>query len=172
MFGSTKVKIEVSPSAGIQLHEKATFDFHKLYKFMQEWLVSKKYEFYEKENTHKDTRSGTEIIMQFVGEREIDDYVKYEIKVLMRIYDMEKVTVETKEGKKKLDMGMMYINIKATAIIDYMGIWGKTKFNRFLGYMYNNYIIKRKINERYLGNLYGEMMGFYTGVKEQLDLYR
>lgn len=172
MFEATKAKIFVSPSAGIQIHEKANFDFKKLYKFMQLWIKSKNYDFFEKENTHKTASSGEELTIRFVGEREVDDYVKYDIEILMRILDMEKITIETSKGKIRLDTGQLYINIKAIATIDYRGIWSKTKFDKLLGYIYNNYIIRKKIEQKYCGNLYGEMMDFYNGIKEHLDLYR
>lgn len=172
MLGATNVKIPVSPGTGIQIQKRAIFDFKKLYQYVQSWFVSRKYDLFEKENTQKDVRYGTELTVKFLAEREVDDYVKHEFEVLMRIPDMDKITVETTEGKKKLDTGDFYVNIKATAIFDYRGFWKEGKFNRFLGCLYNNYIIRRKIDDKYLTNLYIEMMDFYNGVKAQLDLYR
>lgn len=158
------IKINVTPGGGAKIKQVASLDFQKLYSSIISWFKSREYKFQEIENTHKETPSGGELLLKLNGDRKIDDYVDYYINIQIRIYDLVKVKLDN----KTTEHGDVEIIIDAGAIIDKKDIWKKNKLSEFLGFIYNKYIIKDKINDKYLGSIYLELMELSNVIKSQL----
>lgn len=155
--------IKITPGVGLVIKYNGIFDFDKLYKGMHDWFMSYKYDFHEKENTKKSKDLGSFIEINWIAERNIDEYVKFLINVHIIIDNFNRV--------EKLDTGNMIIELSASLVLDYNNKWSIKPFHKFLFNIYNKYIIKEKINRYYIGKLYGEITDLQNTGKSILELY-
>jgi len=158
----TEQKSKLTPAKGILIRYKGDFDLDDLYKKCKDWFGSKKYIFTEKEHTHKDRSEGHELNVRFSAEREIDDYIRFDIETYFFVLYANK--------KGKFTNANVKINIQAWVILDYKNNWQKTAFHKFLFYIYNNYIIKKKIQGVYEEKLFLEMVNYSKMIKSHLNL--
>lgn len=135
----------ITPGAGLRLKKKGTFDLNKLYKEMRDWFSENDYDFQEKENAKKETDKGQQIIIKWEADRKIDEYAQFKIKVNFLMEEIE----EVRKDNKKLNEGTVEIKFWADVILDYTNKWEKKPFGKFLFNMYNNYVIKSKIENVY-----------------------
>ena len=143
------------------------YDMNHLYNQMKKWFAENNYIYTEKENTTYERDKGVELKLKMICERKVTDYFKFVIEVKFLVVEMQKVKVKD----KILDRGILSAFIKATLYIDYKNIWSKTKFSKFLRYIYNNYLIKRKINDVYQPALKFEGDDLLNVMKECLGMY-
>ena len=80
----------ITPAKGLLIRYKGEFNLDEMYKKCKDWFKSKKYIFTEKEHTQKDKPQGTELNIKFVAEREIDDYVRFDIETYFFILEISK----------------------------------------------------------------------------------
>lgn len=157
-------RISLTPSGGIKIKQVASFDFQKVYSAIRDWYDSREYTFQEKENTHKDQGPGGEFIIKLNGVRPVDSYVDYYVNISIKMFEIVKLKVDN----KTVDHGFVEIIIEAGGKFDTQHLWSKNKFSKFLGFIYNNYLIKKKIDEKYLTGLYIELIELTDAIKAQL----
>lgn len=157
-----KQQEKLTPAKGILIRYEGDFDLDEMYKKCKDWFNSKKYVFTEKEHTHKDKIEGQELNVKFFADREINDYIKFDIETYFFILYINK------KGKKS--NAKLKINIQSWVILDYKGVWQKSAFHKFLFYIYNNYIIKKKIQGVYEEKLFVEMVEYSKMIKSYLGL--
>jgi len=141
----------ITPPAGLRIRKTGTFNLNKLYKDMRMWFNKYSYDFQEKEYKRKDADAGQEIKITWVATKEIDDYCRSEIKVeffLQYVMDIG----------NSLKKGFLQIKFWAKVILDYQNKWQAKPLGNFLFFMYNNFIIKNKIEKYYEGQLYNELI--------------
>ena len=155
---------KVNPGRGLQIREKGVFDLNKLYKEMRSWIDKNKYSFNEKEHTEKSLDKGKEIILAWEAEREITDYLVYEIKVDFHLKGINKVS-------ENLVNGFAKITFSANVISDYRNKFGKSLFSEWLSKLYKQYLIKSEI-ERHQDKLKEELTNFHDVTKEVLKFHR
>jgi len=155
-------KEKITPAKGLLIKYQGEFDLEKLYKSCKDWFNSKEYDFTEKEHTEKEKNYGNELLIKFIGEREVDDYVKFEIETFFFILEIKK--------KGKRETAKVKINVEAKRILDYKDKWQGNAFNKFLFFVYNNYIIKNKIEKVYEDKLFNELMEYTGMIKGVLGL--
>ncbi len=146
--------------ADIKIKEVGIFDIETLYKEAKSWFDSKNYTFQEKEHTEKIRDIGDEYLIQWVAERKVDGYVKFNIETSFFIRYITKIKIR----EKQLYKGDMEITTKAFLELDYKNNWHTSAIKKFLFNIYSNYIIKEKIND-YNSKLDNE-------VKELLDIIK
>jgi len=150
----------ITPKTGIRIRYVGAVDIEKLWKDMRKWFNKYNYDFWEKDHTIKELDKGTEIVAHWVAEREIDDYVKFVIEVKFTFERLKKVNGKM-EGTYIL-IFFSYLNL------DYRKKWQRNRFYKFLFFLYNNYIINRKIQGVYEAKLYDELMDVYELFKNKL----
>jgi len=155
---------KVNPGQGLQIREKGVFDLERLYKEMRNWIDKNKYGFNEKDHTEKSTDKGKEIILAWEAEREITDYLAYEIKVDFHLKEINKVSDDFVSGRAK-------ITFKANVISDYRNKFGKSSFSEWLSKLYKQYLIKSEI-DRHQDKLKEELTDFHYITKEVLKFHR
>jgi hypothetical protein len=153
---------KVNPSNGIVIKYKGVIDIDNIYKNIKSWFNSNNYDFFEKENTEKNKPQGNTLILKMVGEREVDDYVKFIVEV-----DIDEMLRIKKVNKGY--SGEARIILRARIIIDYKDNW---KAVSFLFNLYNNIILKKKFYNFYWPKIYDEMMGLNHLIKSDLGLIR
>jgi len=149
-----------------RISKKGVFDLNKVVKNLKDYLKDHKYFLNEKQNISKATDKGNEITLDFIAEKEIDDFYAYKITVDFLVTNLNKVSVK----EKKLDKGEVEIRITPRLILDH-----NNKFRGWLGdflfKLYKSYVIKDKINKVYTAKLYVEAMGLFDLMKHDMDLY-
>ncbi len=151
-------KRSVTPDPGLIIVKSGSFNLNELYKKISMWYFTHSYDFTEKENTNKIASTGNEVKIELWGERKIDSYVKFNINIVIEVFDY-------KAGK-----GRFHASIKSSLDLDYDNKWEKNAFDRFLRYVYNNVIIKSRIKYYYESKLYSELVDFSKTVKGSLGL--
>ena len=152
----------VHPSNGMVIRYNGEFNFDSLYKSVKSWFGSYRYDYYEKEMTEKNKPQGNSVLIKISAEREVDDYAKFVIEI-----DFNEVLRIKKTEKGNL--GELRAIIRAKFILDYKNNW---KNFPFLLYLYNNVILKKKVNKFYFPKLYDEMMDLNSMVKRNLGLIK
>jgi len=150
-----------------RIEREGIYDMNHLYKQMKEWFDENNYVYLEKENTTNIRDKGVELKMTMIGERRVTDYFQFYIEVKFLVIEMEKVKVKD----KTLDKGKLSAFIKANLIFDYRNIWSKNKFSKLLRFIYNNFIIKKKIDDVYSAALKFESEDLFNVMKEALEMY-
>lgn len=150
-----------------RIEQEGIFDLKELYSAMKAWFIENNYRYIEKENTTNKKDKGVEIKLYMIGERKVTDYFKFEVEARFLIIEVQKVQVKN----KTLDKGNLKAVIKGTLHIDYRNIWAHTKFSKLLRYIYNNFIIKGKIENVYQPALKFEADDLMNVMKEKLNMY-
>ena len=148
--------------------QEAVFDFSGLYKDMKAWFDQKLYNFHELRNEQKESARGTELEIEWAGEREIDNYFKFKIVILIMGSDIDKLQAE--EGSI-VYQGNLKIFIEGTLIMDYKDKFKDEKFTEFLGKIYNDVIMIKK-RKNYEIRLSEEIAELKKLIREHLHLYQ
>src|SRR3989344_6954482 len=122
----------VLPSSGIRITHKGVFDINSIYSDVKDWFKNYRYEYAEKEYAIKEKANGKEIVIKMEAHRNIDDYARFVIQI---VFDFEKA-VKVNEGFR----GEGKITFNAHVLLDYKNKWQNNKFNKFIFFIYNNYI--------------------------------
>ena len=75
-------KYKVLPGTGIKTKRHGSCNFESLYKKLKSVFVEYGYDFLEKEHITKDLPQGRENKIIWVAEREVDDYARFDIKII------------------------------------------------------------------------------------------
>jgi len=143
------------------------FDINQVYKILKEFMIDRKYRYYEDKDIVKLRKKGVEVNFKGRGERKVDDYAKFELVVEIDTEYMRKV----KHEGKLLDQGVIEVVVKSFLYLDYKNEFEYNKWGKFLRKIYNNYIIRFKLPEFYGGKLFVDMMLLHEAIKEVLELY-
>lgn len=151
-----------------RINREGIFDLKKLYGEVKDYLSNLKYRITEKDSSTKLSSKGTEVMVEFNCEREVDDYIKFLIQINFLITGLKQVKV----NGKTLNRGLLQITVASGYELDYANKWVKSKFADIFHKFYRKHLIKDKINIVYEGKLYGEVINLMSLMKEILDLYR
>jgi len=162
-----KKQYYVTPKSGIRVAKKGIFKFDELCDVIKSWGKSRHYDFTEKENKTKHFPRGKEIVRFWFFNREINDYMRFNIRLSFFITDFNSV----KLNNKLLDKADMEIKLFSFIEFDYKKKW--TGFlKEFLINVYNNYIIKDRIINVYEVKLYSELMELHDEIKDSIEMYK
>ncbi len=155
---------KVNPGRGLQIRETGVFDLPKLYSNMKEWVSDHKYDFNEKEHTEKHGDKGKEIILVWELDREITDYLKYNLEVNFLLKNIN-------HASEKLVNGFAKITFKASVISNYKNKFGNSAFSNWLFKIYEKYLLKSEI-EKNQDKLQGELNDLFDCAKQVLEFHR
>lgn len=146
----------------VKITYRGVYDHGKVYRDTVNWFKSNFYFFQEKTHIEVVKATGREHIINFIGVRDVDDYVRYTIEV--EIWTLRQKTID-----KKLVNGEIQIRIYGMMELDY-----KNKFAGKLGTVirtfYHKYIIKKRIWTKYAGQIYVETNDLIHNIKTNLGL--
>ncbi|MBR9682997.1 hypothetical protein GOV03_00465 [Candidatus Woesearchaeota archaeon] len=156
------------PKAYIQY--TGLFDFDGFYAAMIKWLKEREYEWHEKGQKHKvPTPKGAELEWNWEGRKEVTDYIKYVLGIKAHLWDITEVKVDQGRRKKKLMNGRIQLVMSGQVITDWQKKWGKNKFTKFLGRLYEK-MIRREIEAVYIDTLYYRMWDLHAVIKKYFDM--
>lgn len=149
----------------IKLNYTGMYDFDKFYRDAINWFKSNGYFFHEKNHIEAVKPTGKDHIINFIGTKEVDDYVKYTINV--EIWAVRTMHVK---GEKKMVKGEIQIRIKGSMELDYKNKFEKIILGKMLRTVYHKYIIRSRVWGRYAGTIYTETNDLIANIKSNLGL--
>ncbi len=152
----------VTPKQGLILKYNGVFDLKKLYNSSKQWFNANKYDLSEKEYKEKSGSLGSEFNIILEAERDIDDYAKFVISAHMFLLRIKKIN-----GKYN---GNIKINVSAYVLLDRKNKFQSNQFKAFLFFLYNNIIIKDKIENVHEDRLYSEVLDFINNLKKYINI--
>jgi len=150
MAAITRREDYVTPPSGLLIYHDGFYDLDGLYDKVKGWFFKRRYDYVEKEMQVKHKAQGREVVLGLWGEREVDEFFKFHIR--MQVFSIR--TQKVKDGY----VGWIKINVQAYIELDWTKKWQKTPWKRFLFYVYVNYVIKDRIQRVYENKLYGELL--------------
>ncbi len=145
---------------------KKPHDFDGLYQMMQNFFTSRDFDLFEKK--YKDKGVGDEIEGKWVAEREIDEYMKWEIKVEFKMWDVQFTEVKNPAGEtvKGYDSRLRII-IDAFIVMDYNNMFSGSGFKEWMGKTYFR-MKERDIDFEYTEPLINLVQKFQQRIKKYL----
>lgn len=157
-------KVKVHTTWAHQVRYYGVFDLDRLYSELCKWIKTHEYDFYEPKHSDKDKPRGKELKYTLEGEREVDDYFKYYLKMYLFGQDLTPVS-------DNLVKGVVKVNFTGYVELDWKKKWGHSSFTNFLFKVYNNYIIKHSV-ERQRDLLFEDLVEFQDVAKNVLEFNR
>ena len=156
---------------GGTIRYRGLFDWGGLYYSIADWF--KRYNFYLHEETYKHkvpSPRGAEQELNWYGDIEMNEFIKFRIKVDFHIWDMTELEV-VKNGKKKL-LTNARIEIKLSGKItwDWQGRFEKNKFTRALQGLWVRHIFRREVSSLWGDMLFYRMWNLHAHIKKYLDM--
>ena len=162
-----KLKDNVLPATGLKIDiRNGVFDLNEFLSKAKTWFFRKQYDYAEKKHSDKDLPQGHEVNIICVNDRKVSDYIKFHIDMDLFITDMKKTKVDGRTFEK----GNFEARFFAWLELDYKKKWQSRPFANFLLHVYNNYIIKKQIQD-YEDKLYDEVMELFSKLKKVLGTY-
>ncbi len=156
--------IKAHVSQGYQIRHKGVFNLEKLYQTMHGWLSENGYDFLEADHQHKKLDIGDEIVLVWKAEREINDFMKYDIIIKFRFREIHPASDNLVSGTAK-------ITFTAGVVVDYRDEWSSSRFKNLLFNIYTNVLIKENITKHKL-KLLEEVKDLQKTTKEVLEFFR
>ena len=149
---------------------KGIFSFSDFYEFCYQWITEETgLDISEDKYSEKISGEAKNIEVKWSGEKDITDYFRFEIKIVIMGMGLKKV--EINQGGKKIETNTGTIEIKVTSslIRDYKGKFEINAFNKFLREIYEKWVIPSRIDA--LSNEISEESDeFLSQAKSYLDL--
>ena len=149
-----------------KVKHEGLFDFKETYRFLYTLLTDMEYTVEEKGYVEKVKPTGKEVEISWDVERKISDYFKYKMSVRWLILGMTSKEVVKEGMKTKMNKGVLEIKFACFLEKDYENRWETTAFLKFLRGIYDNYVIRGRIDD-YEDKVFSEM----TEVAEQLKAF-
>jgi len=146
------------------------FDFDGVYNAMTSWFKMYGYIWQEETYKHKVKFKGAEQQWIWTGEKEITDYIKYNIRIEGHSWDITEIEVEKDGRKKTLMNGRMQLIIEPTLNLDWQNRWGQNKFSRWLGGLYEKYVLVKEIESVYFDQLSYRVWNLQAVLKKYFDM--
>jgi len=144
--------------------------FKDFYRFCYDWLTEET-ELLVSEKKYKEKLKvdAKDIDIEWVGERKVTDYFKFEIKAVFRILGLKNVEAIQSGVKVKTNQGSVEVTISGTLIRDYDGKFETTSGKKFMRSIYEKWVIPSRI-EQFEDKLISDCDEFLSQAKAYLDL--
>lgn len=129
------------------IKHKGIFDLSDILQGIKKFLEDDYFKVHFPAHKLKQPAGGWEHEMSIYGERKINEYVKFTIKLFIRLFDIKDIEV-VKEGRKvKMNSGRIAAEISGVIDFDFENRFGGSKFLQGLQDFYHKYIIKQDIGD-------------------------
>ncbi|MFH1506351.1 MAG: hypothetical protein ABIE94_05190 [archaeon] len=150
---------------------KGLYDWEGLYKLVWQWMLRQRYRVHEDRYREKvSSPLGNDLKVHIIGNKEINEYVKYHIDVYYRIFDLKEIDVVDSNGvKKKMTRGRILIRMFGQFELDYANRFTGTPFLEFLGKAYMK-VQDRMIELKYEDDLHYHIYDLHAAVRSFLGM--
>jgi len=149
---------------GYQIVHNAYSDIPDLLKGLAGFFADHHYDFYESGISEKDTGIGSEIQSEWIASREVTDYIKFHITIMVLARDVRKVRLPTGEDTFS---ARLIVRITTKAEKNWNETFSDGHWQEMMRQLYERYI-KRGELDKYKGRLYGESMALLEEIKTHL----
>jgi hypothetical protein len=135
-------KLDTIPGIKEKVVHHSFIDIFGLMKSLPAWFKEFKYDFIEKGLAEKDIGTGHQVESEWKAERKVDDYLKFNIVLSIKILDLRKIVAD--DGSETY-WGRTTITINSNVDKDYQGLYKKKKRNKLLRFfveLYDRYFLK------------------------------
>jgi hypothetical protein len=135
-------KLDTIPGIKEKVVHHSFIDIFGLMKSLPAWFKEFKYDFIEKGLAEKDIGTGHQVESEWKAERKVDDYLKFNIVLSIKILDLRKIVAE--DGSETY-WGRTTITINSNVDKDYQGLYKNKKRNKLLKFfveLYDRYFLK------------------------------
>lgn len=147
------------------------FDVKEIYKHAHDWFKWKQYDVTEQKYKEKILSNGREIKIDWVCERDIDEYTRYRIEVKWQMFSINDVKIKHEGKDIKVQSGEMDIFVSAYLVLDYEDRWEQSVTLKFLKSFFEKYLYAATM-ERVKRQLWRESWDYYNEMKAYLNLYQ
>ena len=145
--------------------------YGELYQIIDTWFRNMHYDKREIENREQVFEKGRYIHITLQPWRKITDVEKFEIKIRIRIQDMEDVVVEKDGLQMAMNKGKVLIIFDAFFTTDYEGRWDQKPFYYFMNHFIDKFVYKIH-TDRSVGLLQKEANQLIREVKSYLNMHK
>jgi hypothetical protein len=150
---------------------RGIFDVDGLMTTMRNWIEYQGYEFHERGLKHKvPSPAGAEKEYSWWGWRKVNPYVKYNIDIFFKLWNLKEIEVVKNGKKQKAVSAAIQIEISGSTEIDWQNRFAGSKFIQALGDFYYDYIMKKPLDLYWTDQLYYHHYKLHTIIKEFLDM--
>ncbi len=144
--------------------------FKDFYRFCYDWLIDEtELEVKESKYVEKLKGNSKDIDIEWIGERKVTDYFKFQVKVNFRILGLKEIEINKNGAKIKTNDGSVEVKVTGTLIRDYEGKFETTTHKKFLRSIYEKWVIPSRI-EQFEDKLISDCDEFLSQAKAYLDL--
>jgi hypothetical protein len=159
------------PECEFFLYKSGVYDLNAIHKTVTKWFKHHRFTPYEPVYKDKPGKfGGREINLEIYGTRKITGYIKYEIHVVFKGWDINDVEVTINGKKVKKQKGRLRLAINSILITDYEGRFEENRFLEKVRAFYEKYIIKKEIQTKYEAELWGITYDLHGKLKQLLEL--
>lgn len=151
----------------LKIVQESVFDLHDLYKHIRSWLDKNGYVTFEKDYREWTREAGKYAKISLNPWRKIDDYVKFHMKVKIKLSGIK--DVETKTGI--MNKGEVEIKFETWIEKDYENRWENNFATRFMRSLYDHFFAVARIDKQ-KKELLDESYEIYNEVKAFLGMHR
>lgn len=146
------------------------FDFDGLFPAISEWYDNMNYAHFERKHSEKMTSTGKYIEANWVGEREVTDYVVFKINLEIWLRDLVEIAVEVDGQPVKRQKGRIELVFSCEFEKNYKDQFDDREgtFSHFLMKMYERYIIADQLDV-FESKLIVETVDFINTLKKFLS---
>jgi hypothetical protein len=148
------------------LKHKGVFSLKEMIQALQDWYGNNGYDF--KADKYKLKPNEAEYEMS--GERKINEYVLFKIKLHVWVNEMSDVEIVQDGEKKLMNNGNVRVELDAEYTLDYENRFRGNKFLQWLQDIYHDYIIFQTIDQVWEDELFSKSAQLMGLVKEQLGV--
>jgi len=155
----------------ITVSYEGLFNVFELYKILDEWQKKHNYDKTEKESIEYIKPEGKYIELSLEPSRKESDYVKFVIKIHIRMDNIKETVVEIDEQKERMQEGKISITFEGWIETDYEEAWHTKAGIYFLRILVDKYVYKL-YTSKFAEGLKAEVNELSTQVKSFLNLYK
>jgi len=157
--------------ADLYIYKSGVFDFGAIHKIIREWYTKHRFTPFEKVYKSKPSKyMGREVIDEWMGTRKITGYIRYNVYVEIKAWDV--VDVEVPIGKKKVKKQKSRIRVRVWSELetDYEGRFSENIFLEKVRNFYEKYIIKKEIETKYEAEIWMMTYDLHGKLKQALEM--
>jgi len=155
----------------LKIEYEGLFDSEELFRLLEDWFRQNGYKKNEIRHVERVKEKGKEIDFEIMPEREVSDYVRYDIDVRVRINNLIQTSVK-KNGKKfKINKGKISIKFNAFLVTDVSEKWESKPSFFFMRAIFDKFLGKKYL-DKFEKGLETDVQNLHSELKAYLNLQR
>ena len=118
------------------------FSVIELYQTIDNFMREKGYDRRELLNQEHVTPEGKYIELHLQPWKKVNDYVRHQVKIIIRMIKIKELVVEVDGKRKKMNKGKVFIIIDGYMFTDFEGRWEQKPFYFFLRTLFDKFIYR------------------------------